>query len=46
MKKGKGLWKFNNPLIKNKDCVLKPKHFIQKRIQFLNANSRFCDQMK
>ena len=46
IKKGQVSWKFNNSLIENEKYVLKLRHCIQERLQFLNANTQFSDQMK
>ena len=43
IKKGRGLWKFNNSLIETEEHALKLRHFIQKRSHFLNVNTQFSD---
>ena len=39
LKKGSGLWKFNNSLVSNK-------YFIHKVREQLNSQTQFCDQTK
>ena len=46
IKKGQGLWKFNNSIIENEEYVLELRHFMQELLDFLNANTQFSDQMK
>ena len=43
--KGKGLWKFNNSLISNEDCVEKMKNHIYDILNFLNNENMKDDQV-
>ena len=46
LKKGSGLWKFNNSLVSNEDFIQKGTEHIQKINEQLNSQTYFCDQTK
>ena len=46
IKKGSGLWKFNNSLLQNGEYIVELKIFIQEHLQYLNSSTDFCDQVK
>ena len=45
VKKGSGLWKFNNSLVSNKYLIQKSTKHIQK-VKQLNSQTQFCNQTK
>ena len=46
IKKGSGLWKFDNSLLQNGEYIAELKIFIQERLQYLNSSTDVCDQVK
>ena len=44
--RGRGLWKFNNSLLSDKDFVLKMKDHLAVSIETLNKENIFDDQMR
>ena len=43
LKKGSGLWKFNNSLVSNEDFIQKFTEHIRKVKEQLNSQTQFCD---
>ena len=46
LKKGSGLWKFNNSLVSNEDFIQKYTEYIQNVKEQLNPQTQFCDRTK
>ena len=46
LKKGSGLWQFNNSLVSNEGFIQKCTEYIHKVKEKLNSQTQFCDQTK